>query len=300
MTRRSKSGDGRWLAQVSTDQYYFYGKTALNTNQGRVLKLVDLQNPEAEADTLSQNSSLAPAFSPDNHWLAYQDQNQIILYDLVAKQKTPLKSNTPDLQIISLAFSPDSHWLVSADWESQALLWDLNLPDSNPKELGKFAYPFYSLAFSPSGKYLGAGDTWGSLLIWNFANLLAGQTEPLRLFEQGCEGSSAAIDFNSDETLLAQSCNDSVFLRAMGNAYTIQTVIDPAQGKIHQAKFSPDGNYLVVGAETNTVYLYPVGGIALKNAPCSLAKRNLSSQEWAEFFKNEPYRILCPQWPAGK
>ena len=32
---------------------------------------------------------------------------------------------------------------------------------------------------------------------------------------------------------------------------------------------------------------------------CSIAGRNLTNAEWAEWFHDEPYRVTCPNFPAG-
>jgi hypothetical protein len=32
---------------------------------------------------------------------------------------------------------------------------------------------------------------------------------------------------------------------------------------------------------------------------CATAGRNLSVEEWEQFFPNKPYEATCPQWPAG-
>ncbi len=32
---------------------------------------------------------------------------------------------------------------------------------------------------------------------------------------------------------------------------------------------------------------------------CTSAGRNLTQEEWKEFFPNRPYDVTCPQWPAG-
>jgi WD40 repeat protein len=293
------SPDGKWLAQV-TDEGYLNEDSIFNADSEKSLNLIDLEQQPKDPAILSQNTSIALAFSPDNHWLAYQDATDVILYDLQAG-KGSLKLSAHKAPLISLTFSPDSRWLVSADLNSQAFLWDLSLPTPTPQKMGASAYPFYSLAFSPSGKYLGAGDTWGSLLIWNFASLVEGQLEPLRLFEQGCEGSYSSVDFNADESLLAQSCKQKVFFRNARKAYAIDsTFVFPFDRLVYQVKFSPDGNYLAVAGQGSTVYLYQVGRSLLRNSVCTLARRNLTNQEWLEFFPNETYQAICPQWPSAK
>jgi hypothetical protein len=36
------------------------------------------------------------------------------------------------------------------------------------------------------------------------------------------------------------------------------------------------------------------------NRACQIAGRNFTQAEWTQYFPDEPYRITCPQWPAGK
>jgi hypothetical protein len=33
---------------------------------------------------------------------------------------------------------------------------------------------------------------------------------------------------------------------------------------------------------------------------CSIAGRNLTREEWKEYFPNRAYQVSCPQWPAGR
>ena len=33
---------------------------------------------------------------------------------------------------------------------------------------------------------------------------------------------------------------------------------------------------------------------------CEAAGRNLSLEEWERYMNDIPYRVTCPQWPAGK
>ena len=32
---------------------------------------------------------------------------------------------------------------------------------------------------------------------------------------------------------------------------------------------------------------------------CTIAGRNLSREEWKEYFPGRAYEVTCPQWPAG-
>jgi hypothetical protein len=32
---------------------------------------------------------------------------------------------------------------------------------------------------------------------------------------------------------------------------------------------------------------------------CAIAARNLSVEEWEEYFPNVPYERTCPQWPPA-
>jgi hypothetical protein len=32
---------------------------------------------------------------------------------------------------------------------------------------------------------------------------------------------------------------------------------------------------------------------------CAIAGRNLTREEWSQFFPTRPHEVSCPQWPAG-
>ena len=52
---------------------------------------------------------------------------------------------------------------------------------------------------------------------------------------------------------------------------------------------SPNGSTWTVDTRTDT----------WTDRACRMAGRNLTGDEWAQFFPSRPYRVTCPQWPTG-
>jgi WD40 repeat protein len=64
--------------------------------------------------------------------------------------------------------------------------------------------------------------------------------------------------------------------------------------------FSPDSKLLASGSTDHTIHLWHLQVAYLIDLACRTAGRNLTQDEWAQYFPDEPYRRTCPQWPAGE
>ena len=64
---------------------------------------------------------------------------------------------------------------------------------------------------------------------------------------------------------------------------------------------SPDDLHFLTGTAgpAESVTLWTVNVDDWETTACRVAGRNLTKAEWAQYLPDRPYRMTCPQWPAG-
>nr|MBA2769726.1 WD40 repeat domain-containing protein [Sporichthyaceae bacterium] len=63
--------------------------------------------------------------------------------------------------------------------------------------------------------------------------------------------------------------------------------------------YLPDGAGLLVSAVDGRTWTVDTRKTAWLERACRIAGRNLTQDEWKQFFPNRPYEVTCRQWPAG-
>jgi len=61
---------------------------------------------------------------------------------------------------------------------------------------------------------------------------------------------------------------------------------------------SPDTHWLVTDSDDNTARLWTLWLDELIEIACRTAGRNLTGDEWEQYFRGEEYRQTCPDLPA--
>ena len=60
-----------------------------------------------------------------------------------------------------------------------------------------------------------------------------------------------------------------------------------------------DSSGLVIASTNGSTWTVDTRTDTWIDRACRMAGRNLTGDEWAQFFPSRPYRVTCPQWPTG-
>ena len=111
---------------------------------------------------------------------------------------------------------------------------------------------------------------------------------------RGHEKESASVAFSLDGKRLASGSWDKTV--------RIWSVEDPKAGpvllrgygnSVTSVAFSPDGRTLASGSRDKTVRIWKLVISELCSKACEVAGRNLTCEEWQQFFTDEPYSPIC-------
>lgn len=284
------SPDGRWLASGGWDT---------------TIRLWNLQTPDPDLDVkvLEGHNGIvnALAFSPDGRWLASgSGDNEARVWYLSAADPGAdaiiLSGHEDD--IFALAFSPDSAWLATASGDETVRLWEIRAfgPSGESIVLRGHENQVHSLAFSPDGRWLVTGSWDETARLWDMRSPRSAEAA---FVLRGHKDWINSLAISPDSRWLATGSSDqSVRLWDLkaGNPAAISVALTGFEGAVDQLAFSPGGGWLAGGGGNSYTRLWLVNGGDLRRLACRNAGRNLTAEEWLEFFPGESYRKTCEEW----
>ena len=188
-----------------------------------------------------------------------------------------------------VAFSPKGKLLAASLLTGGVRLFD----PSNGRAVRTLSDPgddTVSLAFAPSGTVLAAGTGGGTVELWNphTGKRLA---QPLLADANAIAG--VAFDPTGRRFAItgSQDGDVKVWFTASLEQEGPRLAADP--GSTAAAVFEPDGSGLLVADDAGGAFTWPMSLAAWEQRACSLAGRNLTRAEWAQFVAGGRYASVC-------
>jgi WD40 repeat protein len=282
------------------------GRTLATASDGSNVQLWNLsESTFAEHPTSLRgpdDGTLTLAWSPDGRYLAGSSpDNSIWLWDMRVTDpgNSPIILKGHDAPVYGLAFSPDGHTLASASVDLTVRLWDLKAADPSlaPIVLHGHQREVVAVAFSPDGHTLASASWDTTVRLWDLT-AADPSAEPTVL--AGHKNEVAAIAFSPDGQHLASTGYDNATLlwnvRA-ANPNEGVTSLAGHSSPVTAVAFSPDGATLATGDNDSNVLLAPLSPTALLGLACRAAARNLTWDEWQEFYGLASYHTICAGLP---
>jgi len=289
------------------------GQILASAGPDQTVRLWDVANPTApkslgESITSHTNSIWSIAFSIDGNILASAGDDGTVRLWNVANPAVPKSLGEPLIghtnYVLSVAFSPDGYILASSSADQTVRLWNVVDPAA-PKPLGKPLTEHTDwvreIAFSPDGKMLASASDDQTVRLWNMTNPAVHSpfNEPIN----GHTNSVWSVAFSPDGQTLASANDDqTVRLWDVANPAVLRPLGEPLIGhtdRVWSVAFSPDGKMLASASADGTIILWPTSLEDWIMRACNIAGRNFTQAEWQTYFPDEPYRLTCPQFPAG-
>jgi WD40 repeat protein len=274
-------------------------------------------------------------FSPDNDQFAIGGHDIIQIYDTTSWQEQqrfeiePMKesyrsgpdetdvfTNTYAYDVTGVEFSPDGKVLIAEATNHRAMgtssfdsseanfLWDIQTGQeitSTEKRMKYINLVYSKPKTSPDGTRFVTTES-NSRYLTGHAELWDNETgKVLSRLQTG--GFVDEWEFSSNSNWLAIQSSLGDFGGRHGrqliiwDAKTGQQILSlPPEMWIRDMEFSHNGQRLVAVGDFGTYNLLLEPDTLITEA-CSRLSRNLSYQEWGQYFGQEPYRVTCPNLP---
>lgn len=223
-------------------------------------------------------------------FLSAGTSNKILMWDYSSFE--PVELLTVQTRPLSIVASKDGSKAIIGS--AGGKLYSFNVSDpSSLKEVNRFmSNQVRSMAFSRGERYLAAGMLDGSVKV------LSGDGTRIvaNLFGPGAR--VTALEFSPDGRLLVAASNDgNVYMWNAQNWSAAPIVFTENNGFVLSLCFSNNGSYFYSGSvDYPRMVGRPTDQDKMAGDFCSLLSRNLTMEEWNQYFgENIPYEESCPR-----
>jgi WD40 repeat protein/serine/threonine protein kinase len=160
--RRWRNSEGRAFMNLTFSPD---GALLATTQDDNFVQLIETASGGKRSSLSASNGSAAPAFSPDDKWLAFDSHNDIVIWD-IARNETRAVLEGHDSTIVQTQFSHDGQILASISKDRTLRLWSSDSWKEVRRVVGH-AEELTSMAFSPDDATIATGDTAGRIILWS-------------------------------------------------------------------------------------------------------------------------------------
>jgi WD40 repeat protein len=235
----------------------------------------------------------------------YCIQGQIILWDVNDPQHLNQLAVIYPFQdggVQTVAFDPSGKRLVSGSGNGTIALWDVSEP-TNPVRIALLsarkspvANPVTSLTFSTDGRYLISGNWEGYVLIWSMND----PSDPVEISSLAHTGPVTSVALSPSGTHLAVGGAIAISMWDLSEPTNPAEQATFSETVSAQFSFSPNGNYLAGSSpdlDPPEIVLWDMDPMHWAETSCGRIGRNFTRKEWTQYFPDEEYRAICPEWP---
>ncbi len=293
------SDDGQWVVLLGAIDSPILWRLDGGVEQSQSLVLVGHQGPARSA-----------AFSHDGHWLITGGYDGTVrAWDLTARNpnNSSLFLGTHRYQVVAIAISQDSEFVITGAGgmggcpDCEAIVWDFSQSDRYvailQKLIGHTGELQEVLLTSDDRKVITTSDD-GTARVWDLQQ--AGDTQsPVVL--RGHQRPITAVSLSENDRWLATGSEDgSVRIWDLTADDPNLSVISLTghDGRVTAVMFDLDNGTIITTGEDGTIRVWAIQANQLMETACSLVGRNLKQGEWAQYFPNEPYRLICANLPG--
>ena len=222
------------------------------------------------------------AFSSDHKEVAVGFKDGKISVFL-AKQGLPEKAHFNETELTSLAISPDGSIIATGSSGGRITIKDLK--NNNVISSLNLTSSIGFIAFNQDGNYIAATDD-NTLAIWSSYDdksvLIVQKPERFGQYSYSTDG-RLAITGITNQYLVLETTGSKEFMRFPGG---------------YLPALSSDNHYYTGQTDiTGTIAVWRWQPVDLIGTACERVSRNLTEEEWNNYFGNEPYRTTCPNLP---
>lgn len=276
---------------------------------------------------------LALAAHPDGRrLLSGGNDGSIFLWDLEAHASgtAPKLIGRHDNPVGALDFSTDGSHIVSGGYDDTLRFWRMEAAGEFGRSPIDTGHDVYAVEFDGSDSRVAAATEEGSVLIWQLNDdgasgsvvgthvlqsdgmtglafgpherfLVSSSLEQTQLWGLGpgepaarppIDGSFATLHPSGELAALVTD-GDEIQLVDLGAWRTFDTTLGRQKHWVSAIAFSPDGLQLASAAEGDIV-IWDMDIESWRTRACTIARRNLTNDEWDRYLGDQPSRTSCP------